>query len=338
MRGNDNIRQLYILKILYERTDEFHALTTNEIGAILSQEYNINAHRITIKGDIIALKEFGIEIVEERKSQNQYRLISRTFTVPEQKIMIDAIQSAKFVTVNQSKDLSERITSLASCYEKQSLKRHIIVEERYKAQNTHALYYVDTINNAINQERKIAFRYYRYSITKRKVAQNNGERYVFSPYYLVWNGDYYYVVGYSDKHKGIGSFRVDRFMENPIILEDLAVPMPKDFDINEFIHSMLRMYNSEHEQVDLVCDNEVIDGLIDKFGTGIIATKVDQDHFRATVNVAVNHVFFSWVFGFGGKVQIAAPIEIQERYAWMVNEAAKANPVQEGGSKNGVLE
>ena len=145
-------------------------------------------------------------------------------------------------------------------------------------------------------------------------------------------------MGFSDKHNGIGSFRVDRFMENPLILEDQAVPMPKDFNINEFIHSMLHMYNSEHEHVDLLCDNEVIDGLIDKFGAEIKVAKADQDHFIATVDVAVNHVFFAWVFGFGGKVQIAAPTEIQEQYARMVNEAAKANPVHEGGSENGVLE
>ena len=314
-----------MLKILYERTDEFHALSTNEIITILSEEYGITAHRITIKDDIISFQEFGIEVVEERRSQNYYRLISRTFSVPELKILIDAIQSAKFITANQSAELSKRIASLASCHELESLNRHITVEDRYKSQNVQSLYIVDAINTAINKEKKISFRYFSYSPTKRKVPRHGGEMYAFSPYYLVWNGDHYYTVGYSEKHKGIGSFRVDRFMEVPIIMDDAAVPMPKDFKINDYINSMLHMYNSEHTTIELHCDNDVMDSIIDKFGTGIKTSRATKDSFKATVNVAVNHVFFAWVFGFYGKVRIVAPADVRKQYLQMLSDAVNAN-------------
>jgi predicted DNA-binding transcriptional regulator YafY len=325
MRSKDNLRQLFLLKILYERTDEFHALSTNEIITILSEEYGITAHRITIKDDIISFQEFGIEVVEERRSQNYYRLISRTFSVPELKILIDAIQSAKFITANQSAELSKRIASLASCHELESLNRHITVEDRYKSQNVQSLYIVDAINTAINKEKKISFRYFSYSPTKRKVPRHGGEMYAFSPYYLVWNGDHYYTVGYSEKHKGIGSFRVDRFMEVPIIMDDAAVPMPKDFKVNDYITSMLHMYNSEHTTVELLCDNDVMDSIIDKFGTGIKTSRATKDSFKATVNVAVNHVFFAWVFGFYGKVRIVAPADVRKQYLQMLSDAVNAN-------------
>ena len=328
MRNGDNLRQLTLLKILYERTDENHSLSTNELATILNEEHGISAHRITIKDDIISFQKFGVEIAEERKSQNYYRLITRTFSVPELKILIDAIQSAKFITASQSADLSARIATLASCHEIEALQRHITVEERYKTQNMQSLYIVDAINTAINRDKKISFRYFSYSPTKRKVPRNNGEMYVFSPYYLVWNGDHYYAVGYSDKHKGIGTFRVDRIMEVPIIMDEKAVPMPKDFKINEYINSMLHMFNSEHMDVQLICDNSVMDSLIDKFGTGIKTTRVDKDTFRTTVNVAVNHIFFAWVFGFCGKVRIAAPAEARVKYAKMLEEALNANMVR----------
>ncbi len=327
-RSRDNLRQLFLLKILYERTDELHSLSTNEIATILSEEYGISAHRITIKDDIKSFQEYGIEIAEERKSQNHYRLIARMFSVPELKILIDAIQSAKFITANQSAELSKRIATLASCHELESLKRNITVEERYKSQNVQSLYIVDAINTAINKEKKISFRYFSYSPTKRKVPKHGGELYAFSPYYLVWNGDRYYTVGYSDKHGSIGSFRVDRFLEVPIIMDDNAVPMPKDFKINDYISSMLHMFNSEHTDVELICDNDVMDSIIDKFGTGIKTSRVDKDTFKLIVNVAVNHVFFSWIFGFCGKVKIAAPTEVQKQYAQILNEAVKANLVQ----------
>jgi predicted DNA-binding transcriptional regulator YafY len=321
MRSKDNLRQLSLLKVLYERTDEFHALSTKEITSILNEEYGISPHRLTIKEDVKSFQEFGIEVVEERKSQNYYRLISRSFTIPELKILIDAVQSAKSITESQSEKLSAKLCMLASCHEQESLKRHITVEERYKSQNVQSLYIVDAINAAINKGKKISFRYFSYSPTKRKVPRHDGELYAFSPYYLVWNGDHYYAVGYSDKHGGIGSFRVDRFMEVPIIMDDGAVPMPKDFKINEYINSMMHMYNSEHTNVQLICDNSVMDGLIDKFGTDFKTSKVNKDSFKATVNVAVNHVFFAWVFGFSGKVRIAAPMEVKERYKKMLTEA-----------------
>jgi predicted DNA-binding transcriptional regulator YafY len=326
-RGRDNLRQLFLLKILYERTDEFHSLSTNEIVTILDEEYDISAHRITIKEDIKSFQEYGIEIAEERKSQNHYRLISRMFSVAELKILIDAIQSAKFITANQSAELSKRIAALASCHELESLKRHITVEERYKSQNVQSLYIVDAINTAINKEKKISFRYFSYSPTKRKVPKHGGELYAFSPYYLVWNGDHYYTVGYSDKHKGIGSFRVDRFMEVPIIMDDNAVPMPKDFKINEYINSMLHMYNSEHTDVELICDNDVMDSIIDKFGTGIKTSRVDKEHFKAIVNVAVNHVFFAWVFGFCGKVRINEPYTVRTHYCKMLEDSIRNNQI-----------
>ena len=116
-------------------------------------------------------------------------------------------------------------------------------------------------------------------------------------------------------------------MEVPIIMDDNAVPMPKDFKINEYINSMLHMYNSEHTDVELICDNAVMDNIIDKFGTGIKTSKVDKEAFRTTVNVAVNHIFFSWIFGFGGKVRIAGPSKVQKQYSQMLENALKANRI-----------
>lgn len=325
MRNGDNLRQLHLLKILYERTDENHSLSTNELATILNNEYGISAHRITIKSDIVSFRKFGIEIEEERKSQNHYRLISRTFAVSELKVLIDAIQSAKFITASQSAELSKRIASLASCHEEEALKRHIITEERYKTSNTQSLYTVDTINTAINRGKKISFKYFRYSPNRRRTLKNNGEAYSFSPYYLVWNGDYYYVIGYSDKHDGIVSFRVDRFLEVPIILKDDATSMPKGFNVNDYINSMLNMFSSERSEVELICSNDTIDAIYDKFGTKVPTKVIDKELFSVRVNVAVNHIFFSWVFGFCGKVRIAGPEDVQKRYIMMLREAISKN-------------
>ena len=146
--------------------------------------------------------------------------------------------------------------------------------------------------------------------------------YKFSPYALVWNGDYYYMVGLSEKHNDIGNFRIDRVAKVPHILNEDALPMPDGFDIADYTNGMLHMYNSERCDVKLICDNSVMDAIIDKIGTNAQTYAYDMASFKLEVNVAVNHVFFSWVFGFGGKVKIKEPEEVRDQYRKMVCSAA----------------
>ena len=145
-----------------------------------------------------------------------------------------------------------------------------------------------------------------------------------SPYALIWNGDNYYVVGFSDKHKAIGSFRVDRIAKAPTILKTASKAQPEDFSVDTYVNSMLRMYDSSREKVILLCRNDVMDSVIDKFGEEIEIGEAGGDAFRATIETAVNHIFFSWVFGFEGKVKIEGPEAVKERYQRMVKNEAEA--------------
>ena len=152
----------------------------------------------------------------------------------------------------------------------------------------------------------------------------DGYTYVFSPYKLIWNGDYYYVVGYSEKHKGIGSFRVDRIVRCPKILEENAVQPPKNFDLNVYLNSMFRMYNSQRKQIELVCSNDVMDAIIDKFGKDVHVLANDMKSFRAVIETSVGSVFYSWIFGFGGRAAIKSPEDVKDEYSRMVLSAEEA--------------
>lgn len=205
-------------------------------------------------------------------------------------------------------------SKLASNIQGDELKRNIIPEGRIKSGNENIYYIVDTVNTAINNKKQISFRHFCYNVRKQKTAKHNGEIYVFSPYYLIWNGDYYYTVGYSEKHGSIGSFRLDRIIKPPMILEADAVPTPSDFSINKYINTGFHMYNSKAETVELICDNSVMDSVIDRFGEAVQTYANDMETFRAVVDVAINHVFFGWIFGFGGKVKIKSPEGVKEKY------------------------
>lgn len=323
MDNDAKLRPLYLAKILYEMTDEDHYLTTTQLIQILEEKYGIKAHRQTIKAEIELLKQFGLEIEEVKSTQNRYNLYGRTFDAPELKLLIDAVESSKFITSSKSKELVRKISTLSSSHVAATLTRNVSCEGRIKPGNEKIYFIVDTINEAINTNRKISFQYFQYNVRKEQKLEHNGEPYVITPLHLVWNGDYYYMVGVYDYKQRIGSFRVDRIAKCPVILDEAGTPAPEDFNIDEFINTTFRMFNSEHAEVELVCDNEVMDSIIDRFGTDVITYANDMTSFRAVVNVAINHVFFSWVFGFGGKVKIKGPEDVREKYRIMLNAAVQ---------------
>lgn len=322
MDNNAKLRPLYLAKILYELTDEEHCLSTNQLIDILQEKYGITSYRTTIASDIELLKQYGMDIQSVKSQSIMYNLVSREFDLPELKLLIDAVASSKFITEKKSKELVGKLSKLASNIQADELNRNVMPEGRIKSGNENIYYIVDTVNTAINNKKQISFQYFSFNVRKQKKAKHNGELYVFSPYYLIWNGDYYYAVGYSEKHNGIGSFRLDRIIKIPTILEKEAIKMPTDFNINKYINTSFHMYNSKTESVELICDNSVMDAIIDRFGEDVQTYANDMQTFRAMVDVSVNHVFFGWVFGFAGKVKIKSPKEVKDQYYIML-EAAK---------------
>ena len=183
---------------------------------------------------------------------------------------------------------------------------------------------MEALNDAINASKKVSFQYFTYNVRKEQKLKYDGYTYVFSPYKLIWNGDYYYVVGFSEKHKGIGSFRVDRIARCPKILDEDAVQPPKNFDLNVYLNSMFRMYNGQRKQIELVCSNDVMDAIIDKFGKDVYVLANDMKSFRAVIETSVGSAFYSWIFGFGGRVVIKSPEDVKAEYSSMVLNAGKS--------------
>lgn len=318
------LRPIYLVRILKERTDEEHYLTTSQLCAILKEEFGIETHRTTIKSDIELLQRAGFGIQTVRSTQNQYNYIEREFDDAELKMLIDAVLSAKFITKTKSDQLVKKLTTLASVHKAQELKRNLVVDGSAKLENEHILVIVDAINEAINQGRKIEFQMTEYNTQKKRVLHNDGESYIFSPYALIWDGDFYYVVGYSDKYQSIGSHRVDRIYKRPEVLDELAFPAPPGFDINSYVNTMFRMYDAERVEVELQVDNSLMDAIIDKFGPDVTTYACDQNSFKVVATISVGTTFFNWLFGFQGKVLVKSPEAVRQAYIDRVRKAANA--------------
>lgn len=318
------LRPIYLLKILKENTDDDHYLTTVELCSILKEAYGINTFRTTIKTDIEVLRKAGFGIQETRSKQNRYNYIERDFDIPELKLLLDAVISSKFITKSKSDLLVTKLAELGGPYESLKLKRNLVVDGRIKQENEQIYIIVDAINEAINQSKKIRFQKAQYNIRKERVLHNNGEVYVFSPYSLVWDGDYYYVVGYSEKYSSVGSHRVDRIYKRPEILEESLVPAPAEFDINRYINTMFRMYDAPRQTIELQVENGLMDAIIDKFGPDVTTYACDQHSFRVEATVSVGTTFYNWIFGFHGQVKIRNPESVREEYRALVLAAANS--------------
>ena len=321
MDKDAKLRPLCLAQILYEYTDEDHYLSTAQIMEILEKNYGIKAHRQTIPRDVEILRAFGMEIQEIMSSQKRYNLINREYDVAEIKLLIDAVESSKFITKKKSEDLVSKLSKMAGKNQAENLKRNISAENRIKYDNESIYLIIDSINEAINLGKKISFLYFKYDVRKEPKLRNEGKPFVFSPHRLVWNGDFYYMVGVFDDGKKVGTFRLDRIMKRPDILNENADPLPVDFDFDKHLQTSFRMYGTDYTKVDLICSNDVMDAILDKFGKNVTTYCYDMENFRAEVDVVVSNVFYSWVFGFGGAVVINGPTDVKNQYKEMVHKA-----------------
>ena len=223
----------------------------------------------------------------------------------------------------KSETLIEKIHTMTSPGQVAKLKRNNYVVNRIKPDNEQIYYIIDAINDAINTGKQISFQYYDYTGLKKKVLKNKGEVYKLSPYKLLWCGDYYYVLGYSEKKSKVINFRVDRIASKPEILDKDIIPMPDDFDIENYTKEVFFMFSGEKVLVDLRCDNSLMKTMVDRFGEDVTILAYDMTSFKVQTEVSASPTFFGWVFGFNGKVQILAPESLKEQYKQMLTKATE---------------
>lgn len=314
-------RAIYILKYLQEQTDEEHAKTTTEIIEHLSS-IGVEAGRKTVSDDIVQLQEAGYDIVCVKSRQNKYFMGSRPLELSELKMLVDAVQAAVFIPPAKSKKLIAELSSLASAHQAEELKRRLYVNDRVKTSNYEVLYTVDTIYFAIASGKCLRFKSYDYSPKKRKVFKHGGLDYTFSPYDLVWSNDRYYVFGYSESHRDIVKFRVDRIYK-PQIVDIPAREKPKGYSISGICKRTFLMYDAEICSVELLCTNDTANAVIDRFGIDADIKESDSEHFIVTANVALGATFFAWIFTYGGGIRIISPKTAVDEYKRHLETAYK---------------
>lgn len=313
---NQKLKLLYILKILSEQTDEEHYISTGDLIEELAK-YEIRAERKSIYDDMNQLTDFGYDIVHVKSRVNGgYYLAGRDFELAELKLLVEVVQSSKFLTQKKSRELIGKIEKLASKWDANKLQRQVYVANRIKTANESIYYIVDDIHRAIQNNEQISFQYLEWNLEKKLVPRKSGKRYQVSPWALTCKDENYYLIGHDGESDTIKHFRVDKMGQIRVLtgLGREGAALFERFDIAAYANKTFGMFGGREEIVTLEFENRFIGVVMDRFGKEVSVRRRDEERFSVRVQVALSGQFYGWLTGLGVGARILAPEEVAAEY------------------------
>lgn len=323
---NQKTKLLHLARMLLRQTDEDHPLTVAQIIQSLARE-DIKAERKSIYDDLEALRLFGLDIQCRKGKAPGWFIGSREFELPEVKLLMDAVQSSRFITQKKSDALIRKLESLASIHQAGQLQRQVYVSGRIKVMNESIYYNVDKLHTAIAAQKAITFKYFDYDITRQKVFRRDGKRYVVSPYGLIWNSENYYLVAFDHSNRDMRHYRVDKMTEIAVTcLAREGKEKYPDFQLAQYGQKHFGMYSGPELKVTLRGRRDKAGLVWDRFGQDVILVPDGEEHFTVTLPVVVSPQFFGWLMGLDGSLTITAPKEAVAAYRRSLTSALELLP------------
>lgn len=311
---NQKTKLLRLAQMLLHNTDEDHPLTVNDMIEELAR-YDVRAERKSIYDDLETLRTVGLDVQSRKGRSPGWFIGSRDFELPELKLLIDVVQSSRFLTQNKSDALIRKLENLASVHQAQQLQRQVYVSGRVKVMNESIYYNVDKLHTALAARKSITFQYFDYDIQHKKVLRHEGKRYIVSPYGLIWNNENYYLVAFDHEHQDIRHYRVDKMISISVTTqprqgEDLC----RDFQLAQYDQRHFGMFAGEEMRITLRGELSMLTVIWDRFGRDIIPVPDGEDHFTVILPVVLSPQFYGWLFGLNGKVELVGPKAAVETY------------------------
>lgn len=305
---------LYLAQYFWENTDENHVVTTPQLIAYLNSN-DIKAERKSIYDDVETLIEFGFDIVKTGGTRGGYFLASREFELAEVKLLVDLVQSSKFITTKKSRGLIKKLEKMVSKNDAGTLQRQVVVSDRNKTANENIYYSVDVIYDAIAHNKKIRYQYFEWNEKKEMVLRKGGAFYEVSPWLLTWDNQNYYLIAYDESADMMKHYRVDKMLHIECMDEDRQGREQFDkLDIAAFSKRTFGMFAGEERTVTLLCDRTLASVMIDRFGVDVALRPADEEHILVRANVEVSPQFFGWLAGLSDRVRIQSPEDVAADY------------------------
>jgi len=317
------LKPLYIMNYLLQNSDEDHLVSVSQLIDHLAA-YGISCERKSIYDDIDALRFYGLDIVQTGTGKAAgYYVANRNFELPELKLLVDSVQSSKFITHKKTTTLIQKIETLASIHEAQLLNRQVFVKNRIKTMNESIYYNVDAIHNGISQNRKIQFKYFEYTIEKERHYRKDGAFYVVSPFAMTWDDENYYLVAYDTEAGIIKHYRVDKMTEISTTEEQRdGLEAYQALDMAMYARKVFGMFSGEEESVKMRFEKHLVGAVIDRLGRDVMLVKDGDNHFTVRADVVVSPQFFAWITGFGPSAEIIGPDDVVEKMRQHIHSVA----------------
>lgn len=305
------LKTLFIYKFLETYSDENNPISTTELINMLSNK-GLKCERKSIYADIDALKEMGCDIISVTSPKRGFVMATRKFELPEVRLLIDAVTSAGFITPNKTKALVEKLESLVSYYQAKNLTSQVYCESENKCDNEEIYYVIDSLDDAINKNKKVKFTYKRRNIDKLNQKSFTSKTFLVSPYALIWKEDHYYLICNNSKYDNLMNLRLDRMSKIEILDEDCrdvseVSEYKNGFNSADYSSKMFNMFSGDNSEVTLVCDLELREEIMDRFGSKVPLIAVDINHFETKINAAISDGLVSWIMQYGNKIKVKTP-------------------------------
>ena len=323
--SGQKLKLLYLIKMLRENTDENHPMSTPDIIKYLENQ-GIHAERKSIYNDMECLADFGYDVVQvQSRLGGGYYLGSREFELPELKLLVDAVQSSRFITTKKSRELIRKLEQIAGKNDAGKLQRQVYVAGRVKTENESIYYSIDAIHRAIQENKQISFVYLDWNLKKQLVPRPNGNKCV-SPWALIWREENYYLAAYDSEDRVIKHYRVDKMASISMTGQPRYMDaQTRELDLTEYGKNVFGMFAGSREQLRLRFDRSLAGVVIDRFGRGTPCVPDGPDAFICTVEVAVSPNFFGWLASFGARAQLLSPAPVREAFVALCRAAEAAN-------------
>ena len=325
--SGQKLKLLYLTKILMEETDEGHAISTQELIDRL-ESLGIHSERKSIYDDIACLQQFGYDILQMQSRQGGgYYMAGREFELAELKLLVDAVQSSRFITPKKSRELIGKLEKLASRHDAGKLRRQIHVVGRVKAGNESVYYGIDALHRAIQENRQIAFRYLEWNEQGQLVPRRQGRPYQVSPWALLWREENYYLLAWDGDAGMMKHYRVDKMAEVEVLAEErLGQEVFGRLDLAVYADKTFGMYGGREETVVLELPRQLAGVVLDRFGKDTPLRREGEDRLRARIAVVVSDQFYGWLAGLGRGVRILGPRWVREEYCGRLQEILEQYP------------
>lgn len=323
--GKQKLKLLYLYQMLDEQTDAEHGLSMAQILEKL-EEQGITAERKGIYKDLNVLREFGCTINTIQRSPVEYTMEKAGLNLAELTLLVDAVQSSRFLTQRTADRLVKKLSALASVHEREALKRRVHVDGRVKSQSDSVFHNVDTIHEAMRQKRKVAFLYYKHDSSMKPVVQHESKLYVQTPVHVVFANGFYYLIAWSDNRSDFVRYRVDRMRLLQVSGEKATRNQQiATYDFEDFAYQAFGMFEGKPVSAKLRVAPDAMDVVADRFGTETPVRPRSDGGAEVSVTVRKSAQFFGWIAGMNGAVVIAGPKKLTEEYrTWLQTLASQA--------------